>query len=112
MSCHDLHLRSFLRKAGHDHAPALRRIDALAELLGANAILVEIAVLEVDDGSIRTLRGECHFHFGDELGIEAPVDAKLPGKYEALRRVVGDDVAGVGLAAVLVRGVPTAARLR
>ena len=73
-------------------------------------------MLELDPRAVAVLRREAHLDLGVEIRIEAEVGVQLPVEYDALRRLPGEHLAPVALAAVLatlepappVRGSTTA----
>src|SRR5438477_1035852 len=95
-------------------SPATRRADRVTHPLPALAVALQVTVLELDAGAIRSLRQEAHFDLARllEVGLELPMRADVPADHEPVRRLVGEYARPPALAAVHAAVVDVAAHPR
>src|SRR5262249_62314465 len=62
-------------------------LDVLAHLLaGLGAHLLELAVLELDAGRVRSLGDEAHLDLGAHIRVRLPIAVDVPAHHETVRR--------------------------
>ena len=87
--------------------------DAVAGILPAGPVPVEVSVLELDPGARRTLGHEAHLHLAGVggIGLQLPGRADVPADHEPLRRIEGEHPCPATLRAVLAAVVDVAAHM-
>src|SRR5690349_14343127 len=82
--------------------PAVGRADGVAHALPTVAVAVEVAVLELDEGSLRRLRGEPDLHLAALLGVglDLPAEIDVPADEDPGGRLVGQHASPVARAAI------------
>src|SRR5262247_2155116 len=69
-------------------------------------------MLQLHQGRIRSLRDEPDLNLGTHRGVRLPLAVEVPADHEALRRFPRQDLAHIGLRAVLAQFVPAPAQPR
>src|SRR5450755_39899 len=87
---------------GQVERPSLVAVDAVADRLPAGTVPVEVAVLQLDPGAVRSLGHEPDLDLAGQLrvGLDLPLRADVPAEYHAGGRLVGQDPRPPAFAAV------------
>src|SRR5438046_7043824 len=82
--------------------PSLVVGDAVADGLPAGAVPVEVAVLQLDPGTVRGLGDEGDLDLAGEvrLGLDLPLRADVPTEHDPVRWLVRKDARPAALAAI------------
>src|SRR4051812_1591820 len=94
--------------------PALGPGDAVADVLPALAVAVEMTMLELDTRAPRRLGDEAHLPLARSggIGLEPPGPGNVPAHHHAVRRLVGEHAREAALASVDPAVVDVAAHPR
>src|SRR5437879_1099219 len=87
---------------GQVERPSLVAVDAVADRLPTGTVPVEVAVLQLDPGAVRSLGHEPDLDLAGQLrvGLDLPLRADIPAEYHAGWWLVGQDPRPPALAAV------------
>src|SRR5258708_24737160 len=87
---------------GQVERPSLVAVDAVADRLPTGTMPLEVAVLQVDPGAVRSLSHEPDLDLTGQLrvGLDLPLGTDVPAENHAGWRLVGQDPRPTALAAV------------
>src|SRR5580693_10658530 len=87
---------------GQVERPSLVAVDALADRLPPGTVPVEVAVLQLDPGAVRSLGHEPDLDLAGQLrvGRHLPIGADVPAEDHPGGRLVGEDSRPAAFAAV------------